>query len=104
MTSTCNRCNGNILIGHDPAIGEYYEYCLQCGNRPQYANGRADGLPLEAAPKCRNCGQRDAYLAWNTVSRAYVYQAKCEVCRARKIESKKIRRRGAYASKANSGA
>lgn len=99
----CERCSGNILVGYDELYNEHYAYCLQCGNRPENNRGRADGLPRGAAPKCQNCGQRDAYLAWNLINKAYVYQSKCAVCRARQSELKKARRRGSYAHKVSEG-
>lgn len=77
----CSRCAGNILDGYDEQLREWYQYCLQCGSRPQVTVRRADGKSVEAAPRC-SCG-RECRLAEYKGTGMQVYTSKCAVCRER---------------------
>ncbi|MDH5738690.1 MAG: hypothetical protein OEY77_00025 [Nitrospira sp.] len=89
----CTRCRGNVLEAYDEHISAWYNYCLQCGDRPHITVYRKDGLPRDAPPKCQQGCGRPCMAVTGFRSRAVQYLTKCDVCRAKQQNRRQAKKR-----------
>lgn len=95
----CQKCQGIVVNGYDVGVREEYQYCVNCGFRPQWAGRFPDGVLTNVPAMCRRCKQHPC-VSVTYPNKGIVWTELCQHCRveylARRREQKRVQREAEY--------
>ncbi len=95
MGTQCKKCCGLLAGGYDVNLRESYQYCVNCGFRPQWQGRHHGGQLMHVPVPCRRCKEHPG-VSVTYPNKGVVVTELCQYCRiehlARRRAKKKLQR------------
>lgn len=76
----CQKCSGLLTNSYDVSLGEEYQYCINCGFRPQWQGRHPDGQLAHLPVPCRRCKEHPC-TSVTYPNKGVVVTELCQYCR-----------------------
>ena len=88
----CRKCRGRVVCGYDVGLREEYQYCINCGFRPQWAGKFPGGAVAHTPAPFRRCKQHPC-VSVTYPNKGVVWTELCQYCRVEYLAKRRGRKR-----------